>query len=90
VGYRPGNPGIPMLDLPLALSMGLSADKAVQKEAGSRAEQKAFDHGSFDDCAFARFSNMTNQKRKDVLPSALAVGDLAKVKRAEAKKEEKI
>ncbi len=62
VGYRPGNPGIPILDLPLALSMGLSADEAVQKEAGSRAEPRVFDQGSFDDRVVARFSDMTNQK----------------------------
>lgn len=43
VGYRPGHPGIPMLDLPFALSVELSADKVVQKEAGSGAKRKAFD-----------------------------------------------
>jgi hypothetical protein len=62
VGYRPGNPGIPMLDLSLALPMGLSAGKAVQQKVGSRVELKAFENGLFDDRAVARFSDMTNQK----------------------------
>ncbi|HET8840712.1 MAG TPA: hypothetical protein VFN35_04555 [Ktedonobacteraceae bacterium] len=43
VGYRPGHLGIPVLHLPLALPMGLSAGKAVQQKVGSRVELKAFE-----------------------------------------------
>ncbi|GHO73970.1 hypothetical protein KSD_17410 [Ktedonobacter sp. SOSP1-85] len=58
MGYRSGYPCIPTLDLPLALPVGLIADEASQKGAGSG----AFYQGSLDNRADARFFDMTNQK----------------------------
>ena len=37
VGYKPGNPGIPVLNLHLALTMGLSTGKSVCSKKLARA-----------------------------------------------------